>query len=134
MITILKYRVVAFALAAVFAVFNIGIPVLVASCPMASMMQGGACPMCDDQGSSPTSKVSTEQNASCCATTIVAERNTNEFVQAQSKSFDLASHFTLLPTIFSAINNPSSVSTFAQISASPPTVVDIPILISSLLI
>lgn len=134
MIGILKYRVVAPTLAALFAVFNIGIPVVIASCPMAAMMQGSTCPMCDDRDSPATSKVSTEQNTSCCATTIVAERNTNEFVQGKASAQESVSQAVLVSNPFAISYDLSTLPTIASISSSPPLVVDIPILASSLLI
>ncbi len=134
MIGLLKYRIVAFSLAAVFGVFNIGIPILIASCPMVAMMQGRTCPMCDDQDSPTTSKISTEQSTSCCATTIVAERNTNEFVQTKERTLDSTHQLTLAESPVFACNVLAPASTVFQTSPSPPTAVDIPILISSLLI
>ena len=130
----LKYRVVAFVLAVVFGVFNIGIPVIIASCPMAAMMQGSKCTMCDDQDDPATSKVTTEKNTSCCATIVVAERNTTEFLQVKVTVQQSILQTELVAASSAVISNPSSVFTTSHISPSPPTVVDIPIFTSSLLI
>lgn len=134
MVGILKHRVWAFALVAVFGVFNVGIPIVVASCPMAAMMKGAKCPMCDDRADMSTPNVGTEMNWSCCVTTIIAERNTNEFVQAPSRPLDSPMHDVVPFESAFSVNNHSLVSLVAPVSTSPPVVVNIPILISSLII
>jgi hypothetical protein len=131
---IFKHKVLAFTLAMLFGVFNVGIPIVVASCPMAAMMQGGRCPMCRYQDDLATPNVGTEQNTPCCATTIVAERNTNEFVQAPSRLLDFALQAIVPGESATPISNHSLVSFVSPVSSSPPVVVDIPILTSSLLI
>lgn len=133
---ILKYRIIALSLVVVFAVFNIGIPIIIASCPMAAMMQSGKCAMCDDQDDPATSKVTTEVNTSCCATTILAERNTNEFVQAKVSISDLSKLLSVVLTanVYQVLVLQSPVSVVYHVSSSPPIVVDIPIFVSSLLI
>ena len=131
---LMKYRILALALAGMFGVFNIGIPIIVASCPMAGMMQGGRCGTCDDQDDPATSKLTPERNTSCCVTTIVAERNTNEFVQEQANVHSPALQTVLTVFPYTVTRNPSPVSGFILVSASPPTVTDIPIFTSSLLI
>jgi hypothetical protein len=131
---ILKYRIVALGLAMVFGVFNIGIPIIIASCPMIGMAQGSKCAMCDDQDDPATSKVTAEVNTSCCATTILAERNTNEFVQAKVNVQESALQAVLVLNPFAVSYDLSTLSAIAPISSSPPLVADIPILASSLLI
>ena len=131
---IFKYRIIALALAVVFGVFNIGIPVIIASCSMPEMMRGSSCPMCDDQESPSTAAVTTAQSTACCTTTIIAERNTNEFVQVKAGFQESVSQQAFMPSSFAVISNLSSVVAISQVSPSPPTVVDIPIFTSSLLI
>ena len=132
--SILKYRFVAFALVVVFGVFNIGIPIIIASCPMAAMMQGNTCGMCSDQDDPGTSTITTERNTSCCATTIAAERNTNEFVQGKSGLPDLAKLLLVVLTEHVPVSILLSPVCVVRVSPSPPAVVDIPIITSSLLI
>ena len=129
-----KYRFIALALSAVFGVFNIGIPLIIASCSMAGMMQGGSCPMCEGEEIPTTETFTTEQGKACCTATIVAERNTSEFVQVKEETLEPSKFFVTLPVIVTAISNPSSVLTIPHVSPSPPLVADIPILVSSLLI
>jgi hypothetical protein len=132
--SILKYRIIALALVAVFGMFNVGIPVVIASCSMGGMMQGGSCPMCANRENPTTETFTTDQSKVCCTTTIVAERNTNEFVQVKGKTLEPSKQLVLSPAIFAAISNLSPVSFAPQPSASPPVAVDIPIFTSSLLI
>ncbi len=132
--SLLKYRIVAVALVVVFGVFNIGIPIIIASCSMPEMMRGSNCPMCDDQDLTSTARFATAQNTACCTTAIVAERNTNEFVQSKTSLSEVSK---LLPAVL-VENIPVSILPspvcFVSVSSSPPTVVDIPIFTSSLLI
>ncbi|MEK6571986.1 MAG: hypothetical protein AABZ61_11485 [Bacteroidota bacterium] len=130
---ILKYRLVALVLAVVFGVFNIGIPVIIASCSMPEMMQGGSCPMCGAQDSPATARFSTENTTTCCTTTSIAERNTTAFVQVKERTLESAKQLALVPTLSPITHNVTPVF-FARVSSSRPTVVDIPILTSSLLI
>jgi hypothetical protein len=129
-----KYRITALALVIVFGVFNVGIPIIIASCSMPGMMRGGSCPMCDDQETPSTARFSTQNTTICCTTTIIAERNTNEFVQAKTGVPGSISQQVFLSSSPSVTSSPSSVSNFSQVSPSPPRVVDIPIFTSSLLI
>jgi hypothetical protein len=131
---ILKYRIIALGLVVVFGVFNIGVPVIIASCSMPEMMQGSSCPMCEARENPTTATFTTEQSKACCTTKIVAERNTNEFVQVKEKTLEPAKHFVLALAFFAAFSSRSSVSVIPQVSASPPVAVDIPIFTSSLLI
>jgi hypothetical protein len=131
---IFKNRIIATALVGVFGVFNIGIPIIVATCSMPEMMRGSTCPMCEDQEAPSTARLATHNATACCTTTIIAERNTNEFMQASDGIHGSALQVLLLPGSFALTGSMSSVSNLSQISPSPPTVVDIPISTSSLLI
>ena len=73
----LTYRTVAICLAAVFAVFAAGLPVIVASCPMAKVADRSCC-ACSETSSVPA--YAPWRDASCCATVIAADRNTTEFL------------------------------------------------------
>jgi len=134
MTVVLKYRVVGLVLALVFGVFNVGVPVIVASCPMAAMMHGGRCGLCDNQDDPATAKVTTERNTSCCVATIVAERNTNEFVQDAARNHAPAAQPLSVLPVYAVVSLPFSTQGFIQVSTSPPAVTDIPIFDSSLLI
>lgn len=129
----LKYRITGLTLAAVFALFNIGLPVVVASCPMMKFENSRACIMCNEDSSSGV-QVTRAIDTSCCVTVFAADRNKTEFLQVNKHLLEFAK---LLLAVVSdvvpatVIRNPQSVIT---LSASPSRSTDIPILISSLLI
>jgi hypothetical protein len=133
MSSILKYRILALTLVVIFGLFNVGIPVIIATCSMPQMMSGGSCPMCDEQERPTSATFATAQGTQCCSVVVVAERNTNEFVNAKSGVADPGAlvapvadfnPIPLLPHGFAVV----------RVSSSPPHVPDIPILTSSLLI
>jgi hypothetical protein len=129
----LKYRSAHVVLAVMFAVFNIGIPVVIAACPMPKAFPGGGCIACYEGSGS--SSITTERSASCCATVIVAERNTNVFAQAKSNLLDTVSPLVVLSAcVFFPIRALQSSLCSVEVSSSPPASVDIPLFISSLLI
>ena len=129
------YRSAALFLAILFLIFNIGLPVIVASCPMVKNSHPPTCGLClpsSDRGAQHFVKY---VDRSCCATVIAAGRNTNEFVKAGNETgqnspsvFLLFAHSVIVPQTLSAswlvINS----------SPPPPPCEDIPIFISSLLI
>lgn len=126
-------RILGILLAGVFALFNIGLPIVLASCPMMKFENSRSCTMCNDDQTAGV-KLTRAIDRSCCATIFAADRNKTEFLQVNKHLFESAK---LLLTIVSdfvpatAIRNPQSV--IAE-SASPPRSADIPILVSSLLI
>jgi hypothetical protein len=131
-----KYRPGPLLLAAMFAIFNIGIPVVIAACPMAKEMQGRRCIVCYDETNFGSTSITTARNTSCCTTVIAAERSTNEFVQARSSLSDLSKLLQLivLPANVLPVPMPQSPVSTVDVSSSPPAFVDIPIFTSSLLI
>lgn len=132
MIRILKYRSVIVSFVLVFSLFNIGLPIIIASCPMLKYGQAMACCLMEDVPNSV--RLTTHNDASCCNTVIAAGRNTNEFVQAKVFAQEPVQQVGVVPDAFVATGNPSFVLNIFLTSTSPPTVVDIPILTSSLLI
>lgn len=131
---ILKYRIIALGLVVVFGVFNIGIPIIIASCSMPEMMRGSSCPMCDDQELPTTAMFATAQSTVCCTMTLVAERNRTEFVRAASSLSDLSKQLLVVLTVDVPVPVLQSPVYVVRVSSSPPTVIDIPIFTSSLLI
>ena len=132
----LSYRIGTLLAALLFIVFSVGVPVVVASCPMATMMPGGKCVECNEQASSDGVTVSTQRNAACCVTVLAAERNTTEYVNSAMHlpSIEKLTAMAVdlpygIPYAFSSV--PSAIN---AISPSPPHSCDIPILLSSLLI
>jgi len=62
-------------------VFNVGLPIMLASCPMMGTNAGrGSC--CAESSPIGSLALRSALNSSCCRTTLAAERNTNEFLQA----------------------------------------------------
>ena len=130
------YRALALALAMVFLIFNIGLPIIVASCPMVSMPGQSVCTMCSDQSSSATEKITIAKDKSCCATVIAAKRNTNEFVQSNHIVQDVSKvTFSVIASMnLQLLDNALLLVHGVNCSTSPPLARDIPVLTSSLLI
>lgn len=129
----LRHKIIGFALAGVFALFNIGVPVVVASCPMMKFETSRTCIMCND-GSSQGTSIARAIDTSCCVTVFAADRNKAEFLQVNKHLLESEKHLLAVVSEIvpaTVISNPQSVIT---LSASPPRSADIPILVSSLLI
>jgi len=129
-----KYRLVSIILVGVFAVFNIGIPVVLASCPMMQRSVKPSC--CPQQSVTKYPVINKYRDYSCCNTVIASDRNRTEFLQTQS---DGVTHLLNYPT--SAILFASDIHDSTNFSKlilkdthSPPLIKDIPLFISSLLI
>ncbi len=91
--TIHTHRIASVALAAVFCLFNIGLPIIVAACPMAG---DGAARLscCAVKENAAVQRLVRFADRSCCKTTVAAERNTTEFVPSSPASSD---HALLVP-------------------------------------
>jgi hypothetical protein len=74
------HRIVVLSLAFLFALFNVGLPIVVASCPMAGMKDGG-CDMCYEKDAGTAMILVPLQDRSCCETVIAAEQNEEEFLR-----------------------------------------------------
>ena len=131
-----KYRIVALFAAGIFGLFNIGIPVVIAACPMAEYGSGPMCTECAGEIGSNAERLTSLEDTSCCATVIVADRNTNEFVQwkVALSHLDRTDIVGVLPSVAGTSNGQNSLITFNNSSPSPPRFEDIPIFNSSLLI
>jgi hypothetical protein len=98
------------------------------------MKQGAMCCSMNDNAASGVVRITNAVDKSCCETKYAADRNTNEFLQTQIKNFDTTKFFIQFVGFIehqSAIQNPQSA---IVVTASPPRSIDIPILVSSLLI
>jgi hypothetical protein len=129
-----KHKLIAVSLALIFAAFNIGVPIVIASCPMIEMTRGVACCAMNKPIADGVARITNFADTSCCETKFAAERNSTEFLPIQGKKLDVTtSYIQFLGFIEhqSAIQNPQCR---IMQSASPPRSVDIPILVSSLLI
>lgn len=66
------YKTLVLGLAALFALFNIGIPVVVAACPMAPVAATGSCQACTTTAPDNQPSIVRQIDTSCCATVIAA--------------------------------------------------------------
>lgn len=131
-----QYRIVALFAAGIFGLFNIGIPVVIAACPMAEYGSGPMCAECAGEIGSNAERLTSLEDTSCCATVIVADRNTNEFLQSRAalshvESVDIIS---VLPSMVETSKGHNALITLDSHSCLPPRFEDIPIFNSSLLI
>lgn len=127
------YRLLALSLAAAFLLFNIGLPIIVASCPMAMSSAQPICSMCNE-GSNAGPKISRVIDRSCCATVIAAERNTTEFLQVVASSI-FQHHDALVFVSPDELCIVTDIQFLAsEVNTSPPPCQDVLLLTSSLLI
>lgn len=125
------YRPLALLLAMVFCVFNIGIPVVLATCPMADMSKPGACPLCARASDTRGESVSRYIDTSCCAVRIAAEGNTTEFLQGkQQVDHTLAAGEVVTASALPALSS-NTTPLIHLSSSSPPGMQDIPVLVCS---
>ncbi len=93
-----------------FSLFNVGLPVVISLCPM--MMEQGV-PCCSSGSTGGAGSVLTAQTGKCCASSILAERNTTPFVAVAK--FLLSS---LGEIAFAPVLSDSPLSLYAQCSVS----------------
>ena len=129
MINLKTYRIVTFILLAVFLLFNVGLPIVLASCPM--IQDKHVASSCCAQKKDGLQTIKPNKDYSCCKTVIAAERNTNEFVQCKNcvANFD----YSITPLFQSIDYSNSQIYLISTYISSPPSE-DIPIFTSSLLI
>ena len=130
------YRTFSVTLAAIFFIFNIGLPLIVASCPMAKNPGQAMCSMCPNPTNSSSPRLTSLKNTSCCVTVIAANRNTNEFVRTSNPVSDVSKIelVVMYQNNVEPVNNSSTAFLVNDYSSSPPLTRDIPVLISSFLI
>jgi hypothetical protein len=126
-----KYRFAVWTLITVFFLFNVGVPIVIASCPMMQQAKPLAC--CAQEQPSESPSASINKDFSCCNTTIAAHRNITEFLQGKDNSISVSHHFSS-PILQYVPNTALDYSQFSLsfFDSSPPA--DIPILHSTLLI
>jgi hypothetical protein len=100
---------------------------------MAEVMRGGSCPMCDRDELPSGASVKTESKA-CCTSTVVADRNTTEFVPEKTSFNYLTTPICYVLALLPASRNVFASSVAVEISSSPPHTIDIPVFNSSLLV
>jgi hypothetical protein len=116
--------------ASLFLVFNVGLPILIDSCPMPKPVGSMMCPLCHMDGGEGKGEV--VKGKPCCSPSLAAAGNTNEFLRIQKSECDPG------PCIMCQSGfTPVSFFSGSQISASKPSQFapdDIPVIHSSLLI
>ena len=122
---------VAYALAGVFAVFNVGLPIILFMCPMMSAGQVCNCNKAQTDGltiSYPT--------GDCCSHTIIAERNTTPFLSSIKYQAPAPEVVLVLSSIALPSGNPAHLAHLDNSSNTGPPLPTAPIYIlsSSLLI
>lgn len=128
------YRGTAYLLALLFSLFSVGLPIVVASCPMPKLEGYSQCFTCDDGTTPGSAKLTNTVDRSCCVTRYAADRNTTEFLQAHYSS-EIVKGAVTTPILINDCRRTETGSTFVPATdTSPPFTQDIPILISSLLI
>lgn len=117
--------------ASLFLIFNVGLPVLVNSCPMPKPVGSMMCPLCHEESESRGEVV---KGKPCCSPSFAAERNTNEYLTVQKQVCDPLQSPCIVPLSGLTLQPVSFASqTYAPIpSEFAPD--DIPVIHSSLLI
>ena len=126
------YRLTAVVLVATFALFTIGVPIVVASCPMPKSERAVVCAACYEPVPAGTMRYARAMDRSCCETKIAAERNATAFVH----SFESAKSILALAVVplFASRQSDHVATMPATVAASPPLPRDIPTFNASLLI
>jgi len=123
-------NIVRLLFASLFLLFNVGLPVLVDSCPMPKPLGSMMCPLCHGDGGEARGEV--VKGKPCCGPSIAAERNTNEFLGIHKVVCD--------PPALAGIAVPSALIHHFMVSQAPASTPsqfapdDIPVIYSSLLI
>jgi hypothetical protein len=127
-----KYRILIFVLTGLFCLFNVGVPIVVAACPMSG--PGPMCGSCSDFPRDGATGFLPYNDTSCCLTILAAERNTVAFLKAATCLIGedvVLLICEILPTDNASI---SSLSRFPSITFTVPGVDDLPVFLSALLV
>lgn len=124
------HRGTALLLSAVFCLFTIGVPIVVASCPMVTK---GIQPCCNEKPAGSGSRLVTEKNTSCCRTVLAGERNLVEFLTVNSHA-GFVSLCAALPIQLDAADLCGDQALQSARSPSPPIGGSLRVLTSSLLL
>jgi hypothetical protein len=118
-----------------FIVFSVGVPIVIASCPMAQDPHRAICTQCAPVSERQSPIFVKYVDRTCCATVIAAGRNTTEFVRSVSEQGLALSLNFILPPFEQTIINPVPVRIESPDTGPLPSLrQDIPLLVSSLLI
>jgi len=120
MIVLNFHRAVALSLVAVFALFNVGLPVVKYLCPMMSSDK----PVCECSAEKTAEPAFVYQGGDCCGSYLIAERNTTPFLNPEKLSTWKIAAFHVLSVTPWDTTDPdfsSSYTTGPLASSSPPT-------------
>jgi hypothetical protein len=115
------YSLLSALLGCLFCIFTVGIPVVLASCPMMHLTgQTRSC--CPEQADRSRPMLTAYKNTSCCTTIVVATRSTQEYVQSESSLAKAAGVQFIAGALVSAALIPDAVSASSglTLAASPP--------------
>jgi len=126
------YRTAATFVAAIFFVFNVGLPVVIASCPMTET-PFAVCGMCKPASHEPVHNLTTVTGASCCVIVFASDKNSTEFIQTKSQLTESFKAVAFLPVPINTHDFSQYASTVQLEDSLAPKVIDIPIFTSSLL-
>lgn len=121
----------------IFCIFTVGIPVVLASCPMANHDTHERPSCCSAQSEASQPVLRAYKNTSCCTTTFVATRSTQEYLQSGEHvtTFDAGHNIGSLLTSVAPATDDAFIVPARRTSASPPIHrLILPIVHSSLLI
>jgi len=116
--------------ASLFLVFNVGLPVVLETCPMPKPVGSMMCPLCRTEAGESAGEV--VKGKPCCAPVIAAERNTNEFLTVQKIACTPVAAPCTIVHSFDVIHPLLSQAFLPAPSQFAPD--DIPVICSSLLI
>jgi hypothetical protein len=131
-----KCRVIAFTLIGVFAVFNIGLPVVLHYCEMMKSTTTSTCGMCGTERTKDNQIQYNPVKSACCKTVFTPERNKNEFLQSQNDAVTQLLNYSTTSILYASdiLESLSFSKLILNDTHSPPLSEDIPIFTSSLLI
>lgn len=119
-----------------FFVFTVGVPIVVASCPMTKAPGRTSCSACLPSSGSDGPSVSSQRNTACCVTVIASDRNLTDYIASENSNLVSISSalFAAGATPVPPVDHSVSVHSLAGNGSFPRAVGDIPLLCSSLLI
>ncbi len=134
------HKAVTIGFAALFLVFNIGLPIVIHYCEMMGTVSHDSCGMCHTDKNDGNKIELAKAESSCCQSVIAAESNKTVFLQAQKTDITTKLHYSIIPSAIGGLHSSFSIDSqyrskiFLTSTDSPPLIEDIPIFISSLLI
>lgn len=134
MTLLLRYQTLILGVVGLFFLSTVGVPIVVAACPMmANGSFSAAC--CADREQPGTLKLRPVTDYSCCKTVLVAEWNTTQYVQVERDLPSPEKNVVVGSGTFLANFVLAGIPLVPHVAANPPPrILDIPIFCFSLLI